>query len=196
MGDKERPCAQEPHGALLGIQKERNKRSCRNKKEAPKKAEKGTKQWKSRKRKKEQDRETGGSLRGWATASVTQGKAGTRPADSRDTHSGTSSRVSVPLLWMKMPLSLEKWSSDYSWSLHSNYVTKTCLHGYMDFIATSWKLNLVNSQIWWLQSNVDSRMLMWLRMQLPNWKRGQLERQWLGCWPQQSTYSSYFAFGF
>ena len=80
-------------------QKERNKRSCRNKKGAPKKAEKGTKQRKSRKRKKEQDRETGGSPRGSAYRLChPRERLGPDQQTPGDTHSGTSSRVSVPLL--------------------------------------------------------------------------------------------------
>lgn len=92
--------------------------------------------------------ETGGSLRGWAFASVTQGKAGTRPADSRDTHSGTSSqRLCASFVNENASVFRESEAQTILDLCIPIHVTKTCLHDYMDFIATSWKLNLVNSQI-------------------------------------------------
>lgn len=65
----------------------------------------------------------------------------------------------------------------------------------MDFIATSWKLNLVNSQTWWLQSNVDSRFHVAknLTSQL---KEGAARETLLGSWPQQSTCPVLFCFLF
>ena len=77
-------------------QKERNKRSWRNKKEALKKAEKGTKRWKSRKRKKEQDREEGGSPRGWAYGLChPRERLGPDQQIPGNTHNAASSRISA-----------------------------------------------------------------------------------------------------
>lgn len=135
-GQREALCPGAPRGPAR-YQKERNKRSCRNKKGSP---EESRERNQAVEEQEEEERNRTGRQEDHWEAGLTplspKGKAGTRPADSRG-HSVEPARLCASL-WMKMPLSLEKWSSDHSWSLRPNYITKTCLHGYMDFIATSW----------------------------------------------------------
>ena len=107
MGDKERPCAQEAHGALLGIKRkgireaEETKRKPWRKQRKELNSGRAGRGRKNKTGRKEDHQEAG------PTTSVTQGKGWDQTSRFQGTLTMQPALVSLPLLWMKMPLSLE-----------------------------------------------------------------------------------------